>query len=53
MIKELMQLLRIDAETAERVRDLMDHDGIDYSECSQRVFERCAREALARLLVQS
>jgi hypothetical protein len=49
MIKELQKLLKIDAPTAARVLHEMDCSGIDYSECTTREFNRCAREALADL----
>lgn len=49
MINELMKLLKIDAPTAACVLHEMDCSGIDYSECTRREFNRCAREALAGL----
>lgn len=45
VIRELTELLHIDEPAAERVRHEMDANGIDYSECSVREFNRAAREA--------
>ena len=44
VITDLMMLFRISYDTALKVRDLMDESGIDYSECTQREFNRTARE---------
>jgi hypothetical protein len=46
VITELQNLLQINTDTAEAVRDAMDVAGFDYSECSQRQFNRVARNAL-------
>jgi hypothetical protein len=49
VLKELMTLLHINAETAERVRHEMDCSGVDYSQCSRRQFNACARECYETL----
>jgi len=48
-IKKIMQILNVDAETAERVEYIMDCSGIDYSECSMREFKAEAKHAYSRL----
>ena len=42
---QLIQLLKINEETADRVEDLMGQFGLDFSECSTREFNQSAREA--------
>lgn len=45
MINELTQLLKCDKFTAYKVFDQMCEDGIDFSECTQRQFNKYAKEA--------
>jgi hypothetical protein len=42
--KDIMALLKIDAETAFQVQDLMMINGFDFSESSKRVFNLEAKE---------
>jgi len=42
--KDIMALLKIDAETAFQVQDLMMINGFDFSESSERVFNLEAKE---------
>lgn len=44
VIKSLMTLLNIDEEEADRVEREMCIWGLDFSECTQREFNRVARE---------
>jgi len=44
--RDIMKLLKLDAETAERVQDRMGENGLEFSECTQSQFDRAAREAL-------
>lgn len=41
--QEIAKLLNVPIETAEKVRDVMDDSGIDYSECEQSEFDDTAR----------
>jgi len=44
--RDIMKLLKLDADTAERVQDRMGQNGLDFSECSPREFANAARKAL-------
>lgn len=43
IVKDIMKLLGVSQAAAEKICDRMDHTGIDYSECSQREFNRVAK----------
>lgn len=43
--RDIMALLKVDAETALKVQGRMESNGLDFSECSQREFNRAARAA--------
>ena len=45
--QEIMQLLAVDCDTALQVQDIMDCNGIDYSECTTKQFNREVRNAYA------
>lgn len=47
--REIAKLLKISLEEALKVQDIMECNGIDYSECTQRTFNKEAREAYAEL----
>jgi hypothetical protein len=51
VITEIAKLLHCDVAAAERVRHEMDCAGLDYSQCTQREFNRAAREAYDTLQV--
>ncbi len=42
--EEIAKLLNVSLEVAEKVHDLMDESGIDYSECEQSEFDDTAHE---------
>lgn len=42
--KQIMELLKIDADVALKVQRAMEEAGLDFSECSTKEFNRCARE---------
>jgi len=46
LITDIMKLLRVDEATAHKVRDRIDYAyGLDYSECSNREFNKTVRLA--------
>lgn len=47
--RDIMALLKVSAETALKVQSRMDSNGLDFSECSQREFNRAARQALREI----
>src|SRR5208337_2758700 len=47
--RDIMQLLNIDAETAEKVQLGMEQDGLDFSECTRGEFNAVARKAYQEL----
>ena len=47
--RDIMQLLSVDCDTALQVQDIMDCNGVDYSECSTKQFQREVRIAYAEL----
>ena len=51
--REIAALLGVSLEYARRVQDAMELSGLDFSECTQREFNRAAREAFAAMEGQS
>lgn len=48
--RDIMAILKCDAERALNIQIyLMEHDGLDFSECTQREFVKAVREADAEL----
>ena len=45
--QDIMQLLAVNCDTALQVQDIMDCNGIDYSECTTKQFNREVRNAYA------
>jgi hypothetical protein len=41
----IMQLLRVNEQTALKIQNKMGENGLDFSECDQREFNRAARTA--------
>ncbi len=53
MTNELMQMFKCDKMIAYKIFDQMCEDGIDFSECSQRQFNKAAKEAYKHVQKQS
>jgi hypothetical protein len=48
--RTIMQLLRVDEQTALTIQNKMGENGLDFSECDQRQFNRAARTAYRQIL---
>jgi hypothetical protein len=48
--RTIMQLLRVDEQTALKIQNKMGENGLDFSECDQREFNRAARTAYRQIL---
>ena len=48
--RTIMRLLRVDEQTALRIQSKMGENGLDFSECDQREFNRAARTAYRQIL---
>ena len=46
----IMQLLGVNEQTALKIQYKMGENGLDFSECDQREFNRAAREAYHQIL---
>ena len=46
----IMQLLGVDEQTALKIQNKMGENGLDFSECDQREFNRAARTAYRQIL---
>lgn len=47
--RTIMQLLGVDEQTALRIQNKMGENGLDFSECDQRAFNRAAREVYSQI----
>ena len=47
--RDIMKLLNVDVNTALEVQEEMEIDGFDFSESSQREFNKCARRCFKQL----
>lgn len=47
--REIMKLLNVDVNTALQVQEEMEIDGFDFSESSQRAFNKCAKQCYKQL----
>jgi len=47
--RDIMQLLLVDCETALQVQDMMDCNGVEYSQCTAKQFQREVRSAYEQL----
>jgi hypothetical protein len=48
--RAIMRLLRVDEQTASKIQNKMGENGLDFSECYQREFNRAARTAYSQIL---
>jgi hypothetical protein len=48
--RTIMQLFGVSEQTALKVQDKMGENGLDFSECDQREFNRAARTAYRQIL---
>jgi hypothetical protein len=48
--RTIMQLLGVSEQTALKIQSKMGENGLDFSECHQREFNRVAREAYRQIL---
>lgn len=48
--RTIMQLLGVDEQTALKIQNKMGENGLDFSECDQREFNRAARTAYRQIL---
>jgi hypothetical protein len=48
--RTIMQLLRVNEQTALRIQNKMGENGLDFSECDQREFNHAARMAYRQIL---
>lgn len=48
--RTIMQLLGVDEQTALKIQNKMGENGLDFSECDQREFNRAARTAYSQIL---
>ena len=48
--RTVMQLLRVNEQTALKIQNKMGENGLDFSECDQREFNRAARTAYRQIL---
>jgi hypothetical protein len=46
----IMKLLGVSEQTASKIQSKMGENGLDFSECDQREFNRAAREAYRQIL---
>jgi hypothetical protein len=46
----IMKLLGVSEQIASKIQDKMGENGLDFSECDQREFNRAAREAYHQIL---
>lgn len=46
----IVQLLGVNEQTALKIQSKMGENGLDFSECNQREFNRAAREAYHQIL---
>ncbi len=49
-VRDISKLLKIQPTAAERVRDLMEEGGLDFSECTPDEFEAAAWTALQKMI---
>ena len=48
--RTIMQLLRVNEQTALKIQNKMGENGLDFSECDQREFNHAARTAYRQIL---
>ena len=48
--RTIMQLLGVDEQTALKIQNKVGENGVDFSECDQREFNRAARTACQQIL---
>ena len=48
--RAIMRLLRVNEQTALKIQSKMGENGLDFSECDQREFNRAARTAYRQIL---
>ena len=48
--RTIMQLLGVDEQTALKIQNKMGENGLDFSECDQREFNRAVRTAYRQIL---